>query len=71
MICLPIRTTGFRDVIGFWKTIAISGPQYLARARRGQALKVLPLEPDLPGAQDRLGGQQSHDRATEDRLARA
>ena len=71
VICRPIFTTGLSEVIGSWKTIAISVPQY-SRIAAGETVEIsLPSSSDAALAHDVASGEQAHDRAREHRLARA
>ena len=47
MIWRPTVSTGFSDVIGSWKTMAMSRAAHLAHLLLGEPEEVLALEPDL------------------------
>ena len=62
-ICLPTLSTGVSDVIGFWKTMAISAPQKSWASFRAKLSQVAALEEDR--GRFRHGGgrrEYSHDR---------
>ena len=46
VICVPIRLTGLSEVIGSWKTMAISVPQKCLALRVGEGADVAALEAD-------------------------
>ena len=71
VICRPIFITGLSDVIGSWKIIAISRPQIRRRSRSDIVVSSMPSNCTLPSRIDVAVGQQAHDRARQDRLARA
>ena len=47
-ICFPTFITGFSDVIGSWKIIAISAPQMSRRARRLMVVSSWPSKRTVP-----------------------
>ena len=63
----PIFITGLSDVIGSWKIIAISLPQSSRICRRRELADLAALETDLARADRAASGQQTHDRAGQDR----
>ena len=72
VICWPIFTTGLSDVIGSWKTIAISTPQRRRICLTPRPARSPALEPHLAAGGHRGPlGQEVHDRAGQHRLARA
>ena len=48
MICLPTFMTGFKDVIGSWKIIAISGPHIVRICFRLSCIRSVPLKTTSP-----------------------
>ena len=71
MICLPTFITGFSDVIGSWKIIAICEPQYSRIALASRLAELLAVEENRALADRAPLGQQTHDRARQHRLAGA
>ena len=71
VIWSPIFMTGFSDVIGSWNTIAISVPQTPRISLGAEADDLGALVAGAAGPVDVAGGEQPHDRAGQDRLARA
>ena len=71
VIWRPIRTTGFSDVIGSWKTMAMLGtPQRPEQLRRGPH-ELPALEPHRPRLPHAVAPEQPHHRPRQDRLAGA
>jgi hypothetical protein len=69
VIWLPIFITGFSDVIGSWKIIAISGPPEVPELVGGQLADLLALVAHAALADDVAARQEPHDRPRQDRLA--
>ena len=69
--CFPIEWTGFSDVIGSWKIIAMSLPRISRSARALIVSRSSPLKSASP-ARDRVPLRvQAHDRQAGDALAAA
>ena len=72
MICVPIVSVGFSEVIGSWKIIAISRPRTSSSCRSESFVRSRPSKMTEPG--DDLRGRlrdQAHDRERGHRLAAA
>ena len=71
VIWRPTRTTGLSAVIGSWKTMAICVPQTSRSSAGDMAVRSWPDEAHRARALHVGAREQAHDRAAEDRLARA
>ena len=72
VICRPIVSTGFSEVIGSWNTMPMSPPRISRIASGGQLHQVAAAEPHLsPGDAAGRVGDQPQDGQRADRLAGA
>ena len=71
VIWLPTFITGLSEVIGSWKTMAISVPQSLASPSARSRRRRCPRRVALPVRTTLRVGSRPDDRAGEDRLARS